>query len=373
MATIAEQLIGGAQRTAEGLGKPIGEGLTQLGQNIQRTQENRQKLEAQKQQLQEKKIGRFAQAVQAGSRLKDSGARNSFFKKFLPQLRSGLGLDDQFSDQSLQMLSTSPDLQQKFDALVSQVQQGQISSQEAQAIFNDPEQLANLGGDKLLAAEQFALTKEAQAASSASRLALAGQAAGVRQVQTTFKNTSALRRELRKDEVTKATIKINASFDKVRSALGEGDPSAAGDMAAIFAFMKILDPESTVREGEFASAQNAAGVPDRIVNFYNRAAKGELLNPNQRKDFLGVAEGILAGQLKRQDTVNDRFRELAKRSGLDPEQVILTEGVPKASVFDTFPKLNAKSFAGLSDKAKQQLATESGLSLEEIEKELGAK
>jgi len=34
--------------------------------------------------------------------------------------------------------------------------------------------------------------------------------------------------------------------------------------------MKILDPGSVVREGEFATAQNSAGIPERIRAKYNR-------------------------------------------------------------------------------------------------------
>jgi hypothetical protein len=35
--------------------------------------------------------------------------------------------------------------------------------------------------------------------------------------------------------------------------------------------MKMLDPTSVVREGEFATAQNAASIPIKIVNMYNKA------------------------------------------------------------------------------------------------------
>ncbi len=42
MATIAERLIGGAQRTAEQTGAGLGAGLTQLGDRIQAAQQGRQ-------------------------------------------------------------------------------------------------------------------------------------------------------------------------------------------------------------------------------------------------------------------------------------------------------------------------------------------
>jgi len=54
--------------------------------------------------------------------------------------------------------------------------------------------------------------------------------------------------------------------------LAQGDNTAMGDIGLIFSYMKALDPGSVVREGEQASAQNAAGVPEQIRNAYNRLA-----------------------------------------------------------------------------------------------------
>jgi len=60
----------------------------------------------------------------------------------------------------------------------------------------------------------------------------------------------------------------------------------------IFAYMKMLDPGSVVREQEFANAQNAAGVPDQVRNAYNKALRGERLNPEQRAQFLSSAKQV---------------------------------------------------------------------------------
>ena len=80
-------------------------------------------------------------------------------------------------------------------------------------------------------------------------------------------------------------------FQLQRDAFGRiqasaSDPSPAGDLALIFNFMKVLDPGSTVREGEFATAQNSAGVPERIRNTANRVLRGERLGTAQRADSL---------------------------------------------------------------------------------------
>lgn len=110
-------------------------------------------------------------------------------------------------------------------------------------------------------------------------------------------------------------------LDKVRTAAK--DPSAAGDLAMIFGYMKTLDPTSTVREGEFANAQNAAGVPDRIKNAWNKALTGERLAPSQRTEFIASAEGQYRAYEERAGKLIEGYRKLAIDNGLDPSRVIL--------------------------------------------------
>lgn len=101
------------------------------------------------------------------------------------------------------------------------------------------------------------------------------------------------------------------------------DPSAAGDLSLIFNYMKVLDPGSTVREGEFATAQQAGSVPARIVAQYNKLLSGERLAPEQRADFVDRATRLYKGQEARFNSgVRDRYEGLARRYGLDPAEVL---------------------------------------------------
>lgn len=101
----------------------------------------------------------------------------------------------------------------------------------------------------------------------------------------------------------------------------QGSDSAAGDISLIFAYMKMLDPGSVVREGEFATAQNAAGIPDRVVNAYNKALNGERLNPRQRQDFVTQAKNIFDVRGSRFREIEDEYRGYAEGYGLDPSRV----------------------------------------------------
>jgi hypothetical protein len=132
-----------------------------------------------------------------------------------------------------------------------------------------------------------------------------------------------LRKEFDKDPITLETKKVLSGYGRLEAA-GK-DPSAAGDLALIFNYMKILDPGSTVREGEFANAQNSGGVPDRVRAMYNNVMKGERLAPRVRKDFLDRAGKLVEGQLQTQSLVDERYTRLSQEAGVRPELVISPE------------------------------------------------
>lgn len=100
------------------------------------------------------------------------------------------------------------------------------------------------------------------------------------------------------------------------------DPSAAGDLALIFNYMKMLDPGSTVREGEFANAQNAAGLPEQLRAKYNQAINGERLSETTRADFIDRSEKIYNSASSQQKLVDTQFSTRAKQFGVPPEVVV---------------------------------------------------
>jgi len=102
------------------------------------------------------------------------------------------------------------------------------------------------------------------------------------------------------------------SYNTISSAAE--NPSAAGDLSLIFQYMKVLDPGSTVREGEFANAQNAAGVPDRIRNMFNNWSKGQRLDEKQRQDFITQAKKIVDARGKSIDPLIRQTRQKFDRT-----------------------------------------------------------
>jgi len=114
--------------------------------------------------------------------------------------------------------------------------------------------------------------------------------------------------------------KIRDSFDRLEASAEE--PSAAGDLAMIFNYMKILDPDSVVRESEFATAQNSGAVPERVRGLYNSIINGKRLSNVQRKDFLNRGERLF-NKKKTQFRKDEKgFRILARRNNINPDDFI---------------------------------------------------
>lgn len=159
-----------------------------------------------------------------------------------------------------------------------------------------------------------------------------------------FKSSGELRKEFQGLPEVKDYKNVKTSYAKVKSAAE--NPSAAGDLSMVFGYMKMLDPASTVREGEQAQAQNAAGVPERIRNLYNKAMTGERLSPEQRQDFINQAENIMKAQEQGYTKQKTQYGRLAKNYNLMPEDVIGVDDEPRGLVKQNTQK---KPYENLSD------------------------
>lgn len=196
---------------------------------------------------------------------------------------------------------------------------------EAEAKFAPAKLLADLGLTN-------AQINSANQAAAASRAAAAKHGADARRAeaeanQITFGIIPADKRPEAESKFRKEYSDQTKGYQEVKSAYGRvlaSEDSAVGDLSLIFGYMKMLDPGSVVREGEFATAQNAAGVPERVLNIYNKVASGERLAPSQRMAFKGQA-GKLYNTAQTQETqVRKGIERISKNYGLKTENIFYT-------------------------------------------------
>ncbi len=122
---------------------------------------------------------------------------------------------------------------------------------------------------------------------------------------------------------------VNDSLGRMRTSVKLN--SGAGDIAVVYSYMKMLDPTSVVREGEYATAENTGGIPERISNVYNKILSGQRLTPEQRRQFLESGEGLAKDKGERFAKTRTQFEEIARKSGADPSRIMLDEGMSQAA------------------------------------------
>lgn len=120
------------------------------------------------------------------------------------------------------------------------------------------------------------------------------------------------------------------------------DPSPAGDLGLIFSYMKLLDPGSTVREGEQATAENARGVPDSLRNLYGKIMSGKKLTSDQRVDFLNRSKGIFKSAESQQKKTTEEFGKLGRKNGIDPSKFIRDTGLSQDATKENTTPTNTK-------------------------------
>lgn len=128
------------------------------------------------------------------------------------------------------------------------------------------------------------------------------------------------------DDYEKASVdlgKIISNYNRIVASAKNASP--AGDLSLIFAYMKILDPTSVVREGEFATAANAGSVGDKLINQYNKIINGERLTDAQRNDFVARAKGLYQSAINQQKQIDKTFSDRADKFGIPADYVIRSQ------------------------------------------------
>lgn len=131
------------------------------------------------------------------------------------------------------------------------------------------------------------------------------------------KAADGLRTEYFKRTSENGFMDVLAGYQKIKNT----SDTPAGDIALIYAFMKMLDPTSVVREGEYATAQQTAGIPQQIVNQYNKALSGKGLSKEQRRGYVAEATRVFQTYQQRQAPIDAYYQGLAQRYGIDPSLI----------------------------------------------------
>lgn len=147
---------------------------------------------------------------------------------------------------------------------------------------------------------------------------------------TSVDNEKALRGEYLKG--SQDFMSVRDSYSRIQAAAQEH--TGASDLAMVYSYMKMLDPGSAVREGEFANAENAGGVPSQIISLYNKVIGGGRLPEFMRQQFVQQATRQYQAAMERQKNYTGTYTGLSKSYGFDPSHITpdLSAGVQPQAV-----------------------------------------
>jgi hypothetical protein len=114
---------------------------------------------------------------------------------------------------------------------------------------------------------------------------------------------------------------LSGTFSNIQASAGA--KTGPGDIALITSFMKMLDPGSVVRETEFATARDTAGLFDRLANQAQKLQSGQIfsLDSKQRQEYVALAKQYLDAAQKKADQEKKDLGVVVKNYALNPENV----------------------------------------------------
>jgi hypothetical protein len=135
--------------------------------------------------------------------------------------------------------------------------------------------------------------------------------------------------KLRKEYQTRTKVygELGTTYNNIKSS--SEAKNGPGDIALITGFMKMLDPGSVVRETEFATARDTAGLYERLLNTSQKLQSGQLfsLDSKQRQEYVNLAKQYLDSAQKKAGEDKKALGVVVKNYRLNPENVFGPEDV----------------------------------------------
>jgi hypothetical protein len=185
---------------------------------------------------------------------------------------------------------------------------------------------ANLGLTKAQTGSALAQTNKLGVETKEAVLRLKALENGTGDPKEKFNQEEKIRREWQGR--SKVYGELQNTFNTLQASAGSSN--GPGDIALITGFMKMLDPGSVVRETEFATARDTAGLFTQLENRLQKAKDGQLLSPAQRKEYVALSQKYLESAQKKAADERKDLGIVVKNYKLNPQNVFGLEAEPAA-------------------------------------------
>jgi hypothetical protein len=142
-----------------------------------------------------------------------------------------------------------------------------------------------------------------------------------------------------KAAATKAAVedenKLRDDFDKAKpvqayrtvvpmlESAKKAGPTRAGDLNLVYAFAKLMDPESVVRESETGMVTATGTFGDRLAGLTSQLTGGQALTPEMRKNLIAELDSRFGALEASYQAHEGAFRGIAERRGLNADNIII--------------------------------------------------
>lgn len=141
---------------------------------------------------------------------------------------------------------------------------------------------------------------------------------------------------------SKGWAETSTAMKKVMAAIETADKNPGSALSAGTGFMKLLDPNSVVRETELGMALNASGWFDRATNIANTLQHGKTMTAEQKKNLSAAAKTLFEEAKKAQLEVDSAFKNRAKGYNVDAGRIIVDRGQNSNSAIPALSDIDAE-------------------------------
>lgn len=158
--------------------------------------------------------------------------------------------------------------------------------------------------------------------------------------QKAFENEGKMRDDYGREPAVKAYRVVVPMLESAKDAATR--PTRAADLNLVYAFAKMMDPESVVRESETAGVVATASVADRLAGYIGQLNGQAMLSPETRQKLLAELNSRFGALKASNDEITRAYTDAAKSYGLNPDRIFFnvrsgsspqtpTAGAPPAS------------------------------------------
>ena len=158
----------------------------------------------------------------------------------------------------------------------------------------------------------------------------AGATRDAARMQTGFQNEQGLRKEFEALPEVKKYKQALPSYKGIEDAVSRN--TAQSDINIVYGIAKLYDPDSVVREGEYATVANSPNIPDRIKGYAQYLAGGGKLTPKVKGEILAEARSRMQSFENEFSAARTNFESIANRSNVDTSRVFPAPHSPAVAV-----------------------------------------